>query len=134
MKVLNQNVYIGKICVCTEHTTKASGSFGEGMVGSCEIKFDVLNQKEILIKVGKNDYRQARDLYNASKNKPILPKIFITNSAMQSFPTQPSKAGELFVQDLEKVYPYSNEEDEIDLADVLIEYYQNKSEENSKSL
>ena len=114
MKVLEKNVYTAKICVCTEHTTTASGTWGTGMHGSTIIKDDVINNEEIFVKVGENDYRQARDLYQASKEFPLLPKFLITKTAMEHFTIEPKTAGNLFIKDIKHVY----REDSIQLLNI----------------
>ncbi len=138
MKVLKKNVYTGAICVCTEFSTKTQGRWGEGMIAHREMKFDVLNNEEVFIKVGDNDFRQARDLYHAaSKSKIPLPKIFIVNSPMQIFKKCPDNAGHLFINNPGLFYPLAKDDEKIELADVMIDFLNRqaqKREENSKNV
>ena len=133
MKVLKKNVYTAKICVCTKHCTEVIGVFGDSTIGHTTIEDDVMNSEELFIKVGIDDYRQARDLYNASKGIVPLPKSVILNKPMTSFDTKPNGVSDLFLKDLRPVYHFVNDE-KIDLADVIIDYYEKKSEENNKGV
>ena len=133
MKVLKKNVYTAKICVCTKHCTEVIGVFGDSTIGHTTIEDDVMNSEELFIKVGIDDYRQARDLYNASKGILPLSKSAILNKPMTNFETRPNGVGDFFLKDLKPVYHFVNDE-KIDLADVLIDYYKGKSEEKTTSI
>ena len=133
MKVLKKNVYTAKICVCTKHSTDAIGVFGDSTIGHTTIEEDVMNSEELFIHIGNGDYRQARDLYNASKGIIPLPKSVILNKPMKNFETRPNIVGDLFLKDLRPVYHFVKDE-KIDLADVLIDFYKKKSEVSTKSV
>ena len=120
MKVLRKNVYWGTKSICTKHSCEIIGGSADCFIGRTEIKGDPIARDVVLIKVGPGDYREATDLYEASKNFLPLPKSAILKIAMPKYDTTPRGVGELYVEDLKRTHYTCNEKDKIDLKELVL--------------
>lgn len=112
MKVLKKNVYWGTKSICTKHSSEIIGGSADCFIGGTTIEGDPVARDVVLIKVGPNDYREATDLYEASKTFLPLPKSAILKIAMPRYDTKPRGVGELYVEDLKAMYCFINKKDE----------------------
>ena len=120
MKVLKKNVYWGTKSICTKHSSEIIGGSADCFIGATEIKGDPIARDVVLIKVGPGDYREATDLYEASKTFLPLPKSAILKIAMPKYNTRPRCVGEYYVEDLKRTYYTCGEKDKIDLKELVL--------------
>lgn len=120
MKVLKKNVYWGTKSICTKYSSEIIGGSADCFIGATEIEGDPIARDVVLIKVGPGDYREATDLYDASKTFIPMPKSAVLKVAMPRYDTKPRGVGEYFVEDLKRTYYTCNEKDKIELKELVL--------------
>lgn len=122
MKILKKNVYWGTKAICTKHSTEMIGGSADCFIGGTTIEGDPIAYDVVLIKVGSNDYREATDLFKASKGLlPLVPKSAVLKIAMPKYDTRPRGIGEIYVKDLKRMYyTCTDEKEKIDLKELVL--------------
>lgn len=114
MKVLKENVFIGKKCFLSKETTKG------------EIKYEILEDSHIFIKIGENEFCEIEDLYEVSKG---LRTVLNKNSTLDDLPIRysdiPTQPCKIFVKDLKPFFKGIQSKDEAISVKKLIQLAKN---------
>ena len=124
MKVLKKNVYWGTKSICTKYSSEIIGGSADCFIGGTEILDDDLEKNVLFIKVGNDDYREAKDLLEASKKLlPLVPKSAVLKIAMPKYDRSPRGVGDIFVKDLHRFFVA----DDTDKTKIDLEFAINES-------
>ena len=107
MKVLKENIYTGIKCRASAFKIIKRFGFISGS-GYDYIKME----KVFLIKINENEFVEANELLDKNLPKSLALKV------CKHYPIQPSKKGDIFIQNAKPYYKHFEEAEKVELSEI----------------